>query len=361
MADDGIGSLRDPLSDELKKEIVACFWRQRTQDVHLPDFISFFHYYDRTCKALYLGVLEKEADVTAASTHHHVMSIVSCLWDYLDEETEKDLPCRRPTVRESLESHTFGEGVSHDHINRSIDLALRLWLTINIRDPKFAPASNSRQWDDESSLRSFIASRFPTPQTSEVPSTLQRNVRLESNLTAVNLRRLSGIRTEWTQRLDEHLDFDHANRTVKVYMLKACLHHHRIRNVIEQAVIDETLLSLELLFPDWDAPTRQYLKEFEHFRNQPSVEYPHGLYLADFHHWRDRLSYLYLQFHAPAPSFRQVWNDRRNPVQWYTFWFAVAIFVMTIVFGIITSITAIMQTRYAYESMILARRAAASP
>jgi hypothetical protein len=41
--------------------------------------------------------------------------------------------------------------------------------------------------------------------------------------------------------------------------------------------------------------------------------------------------------------------------QWYTFWIAIVILVLTIMFGIISSVTAIMQTLLAAESVRLAR------
>jgi len=56
----------------------------------------------------------------------------------------------------------------------------------------------------------------------------------------------------------------------------------------------------------------------------------------------------------------QLFNDRRNVLQWYTFWFAVVILVLTIIFGLISSITAVLSTKYTYEALVLARVAAAS-
>ena len=56
----------------------------------------------------------------------------------------------------------------------------------------------------------------------------------------------------------------------------------------------------------------------------------------------------------------QLFNDRRNVLQWYTFWFAVVILALTIIFGLISSITAVLSTRYTYEALVLARDAAAS-
>jgi hypothetical protein len=53
-----------------------------------------------------------------------------------------------------------------------------------------------------------------------------------------------------------------------------------------------------------------------------------------------------------------LWTDRRDRLQWYTFWFAVTILAFTLIFGIITIVLTAMQTAYAYESLQLARKAA---
>jgi hypothetical protein len=76
---------------------------------------------------------------------------------------------------------------------------------------------------------------------------------------------------------------------------------------------------------------------------------------SDFHHWRDRLLELHCIFHSPPIGWSQMWADRRNPLQWYTFWIAIVILVLTIAFGIVSSVTSIIQTCLAYESIRLAR------
>lgn len=131
-------------------------------------------------------------------------------------------------------------------------------------------------------------------------------------------------------------------------------------DIIPNDVIDETILSLRLLFPDWDPQTSKFLNKI----NLPILveehQYPERLYLSDFYYWRDRLSELCFEYQSPPSSWREIWKDRRNRLQWYTFWLAVAIFILTIVFGLISSITACMQTVYAYEALQLARAAAAT-
>ena len=48
-------------------------------------------------------------------------------------------------------------------------------------------------------------------------------------------------------------------------------------------------------------------------------------------------------------TMRQWWHDRRNPVEWATFWVAVVIFVLTVIFGVISSVTGIMQVYASFK------------
>jgi hypothetical protein len=58
-----------------------------------------------------------------------------------------------------------------------------------------------------------------------------------------------------------------------------------------------------------------------------------------FHFWHDRLVILKQAFDDSRPTgLTQWWFDRRNVVQWYTFWVAVAVLFLTIFFGMVQSI-----------------------
>jgi len=128
------------------------------------------------------------------------------------------------------------------------------------------------------------------------------------------------------------------------------------RAVIPVTVLNETILSLNLLFPHWDPLTEDFMRQHEQsFHLDGPFDDSHPLHLSDFDHWRNRLLELHQIFHAPPVGWTQIWADRRNPLQWYTFWIAIIILVLTIVFGVISSVTAIIQTYIAYESLKLAR------
>lgn len=112
---------------------------------------------------------------------------------------------------------------------------------------------------------------------------------------------------------------------------------------------------MNILFPGFDRNTKTLYPDVA---EQSPVANPVPIYLSDLVYWQDSLAALWNEFQSPPPSVRQLFYDRRNPLQWYTFWFAFAIFVLTVVFGIISSVLTGIQTGYAHEALQLAREGA---
>lgn len=69
-----------------------------------------------------------------------------------------------------------------------------------------------------------------------------------------------------------------------------------------------------------------------------------------FHFWRDRLVILKQAYDEATPrALPQWWYDRRNGPQWYTFWTAIVVLVLTVFFGLIQSIEGAIQVYKAYH------------
>lgn len=54
---------------------------------------------------------------------------------------------------------------------------------------------------------------------------------------------------------------------------------------------------------------------------------------------------------AHPRTLAQWWHDRRNGVQWYTFWVAVLVLVLTILFGLIQSIEGGLQVYASFRAI----------
>jgi hypothetical protein len=72
------------------------------------------------------------------------------------------------------------------------------------------------------------------------------------------------------------------------------------------------------------------------------------LKLRGFKYMREHLLELYEEvFLSPPASWAQLWSDRRNPQQWFTFWLALIIAILTVIatfFTILGTVTSMIQT-----------------
>ena len=218
-------SLRNPPSKHLRKEIIHRLWRRAKDEIDLDDYDSYFDHYDETCRTLYLGA-RCEADSMSASTHEHVLLIIDGIWSFIDQDTCIDRALLRESLSRVSQSKTQFHNQADERINPSIDLALRLWLTMNIRKRGVTPIIRNNPWNDQTDLTSFIRTQFRGPEIAR-----DINAPLVGALTAVDMERTSGIRIKWTYHLEDHLLLDRVNRTLNVYPLERVLHDHMMRFV----------------------------------------------------------------------------------------------------------------------------------
>lgn len=337
--------------------IIEGFWKKRVREERLTKYASFFSHYHWETRRFRLGVESDKKGQMAAKTHQEILSVV----DTLSERRQ----CQRSDVRDALRSRF--PGATTLAIDKSIDQAIRMWLMLNVLSHERAihlTQTPAIQWDEHSNLVGFVENQFAKSQRAQ-------NQVLDYDFTAVNIIRYSGVKIKWTSSLTDHLRLERKRdqRILRIYPFKQCLLDHLEAAqredlgsqgvagfLIPATVLKETLLSLDILFPHWDPRTDSFLcSEGQDFHYQSPFEDPQHLNLDDFNHWRDRLVELYSVYQAPAPSWTQLWTDRRNPLQWWTFWLALAILFFTLVFGIIGSVTGIMQVRIAQEGLALAR------
>lgn len=120
-------------------------------------------------------------------------------------------------------------------------------------------------------------------------------------------------------------------------------------DILPVALLRETITTLNLLFPQWDPQTQALLSAHgQDFHTLPPFEGPRRLDLSEFKYWRSHLLELYEEIYlAPADSWRQLWTDRRNPHQWWTFWIAVVVLALSIV----SCITSVIQAWASIEAL----------
>ena len=118
----------------------------------------------------------------------------------------------------------------------------------------------------------------------------------------------------------------------------------------------ETLLTLTLLFPQKDASSRNWHKTLlnsgvvDHRLFSSSPLRTVDRQISNFHFWRDRMVILKQRFDEAEPgTVSQWWYDRRKGVQWYTFWIAAIVLVLTVFFGLVQCIEGALQVYKAFS------------
>lgn len=128
--------------------------------------------------------------------------------------------------------------------------------------------------------------------------------------------------------------------------------------LLPAGLADETLQTLALLFPSADPVTRRWFYRTPDSKSLDSSLSECGQLSTDnrqierFLFWRDRLVTLKQVFDEAQPkTLSQWWHDRRNGVQWYTFWVAVVVLVLTVFFGFIQSVEGALQVYTSFKSL----------
>lgn len=101
------------------------------------------------------------------------------------------------------------------------------------------------------------------------------------------------------------------------------------------------------------------MKQF-HFRGRSGHDYPFPLpgatRLSEFDYWQDRLAEIYFILKGPPTTWRQKFHE--DLVGWFSFWgVAVAITVMTFVFGSISVALAFWSIKIAQQNLEVAQDA----
>lgn len=143
-----------------------------------------------------------------------------------------------------------------------------------------------------------------------------------------------------------------------------CVYYQVIITVINssifpQGLIEETIRTIRLLFPQGNKPTETWYRKHSSVNSLDPRLIQCGCLRADdrqfehFKYWRDRLLILKQVLDESRPStISQWWNDRRNSVQWYTFWVAIPVLLLTIFFDLVQSIEGALQVYKAYHPTV---------
>ncbi|EON67720.1 hypothetical protein W97_06863 [Coniosporium apollinis CBS 100218] len=184
-------------------------------------------------------------------------------------------------------------------------------------------------------------------------------VKLGKMFNARNLSQIAGIQIEWTDNLADHLRIiDDEDKKVAIFHHASFLRYNR-SPLFPDGLAEETLRTLALLFPQTDKDSLKWFKKLPCSLglDKTLVKCGHlrvdSRQIENFRFWHDRLVILKQVFDESRPStLLQWWCDRRNGVQWYTFWVAILVLFLTIFFGMVQSIESALQVYKAYHPTV---------
>ncbi|KAL8947280.1 MAG: hypothetical protein Q9222_006417 [Ikaeria aurantiellina] len=191
---------------------------------------------------------------------------------------------------------------------------------------------------------SFFDHVFPPPSSMDI-------VKLPQSFTAANLERIGGIQIRWTDNLADHLLLRDDDTKLMLF------HHVSALELINNSdrsfslqLMSETVRTIALLIPPSLGEANPWFRR-EQRRHQ--VDARAGLcdrlnsserQIGNFFFWRERLVLLKRTYDEAEPSsLSQLWWDDRRKTQWFTFWVAVLVFIMTVFFGVLQSVASIVQ------------------
>ena len=198
-----------------RAEISEAFFNKRDLlKVNSRELQSYFDYYTEELKLLYTGISEDtwQAKSLATKVYEDIFYIVNIL--------RQNGNARRADLYPPLRLRFL---TSEDScLNRSLNLAIRLWLMINAQEDQFGGIRHEVtcvQWDNESTLDEFVQSLFPK---SRWPISPQAS-RLGPYFTAAFMQNVCGLKVEWTTGLQDHLRLDRRRKALKVFPYKGLL------------------------------------------------------------------------------------------------------------------------------------------
>jgi hypothetical protein len=327
-------------SQETRRKLLDSFFEIDLAKTDSAIFKSYFQYYARALAMLNYRTLASTSTDSQLLIQNHI-ELIGIVEAIRSNGAEKGEFCRNLAAQYSGDE----SGAS-----RTVDLVLRLWLMINVREPEAAlqaPQTPIRRWQPAQTLPKFLSLVFETSRW----KVEAKDSRLHPSFTAAFMVNVCGLRLEWTDCLADHLKLDRRVNALRVYSYKNILQAHlKMSNTrsggmtdspLPERLLQETVRSLNLLFPPWDADTASLLSgQRQNFQQTGPYDVPPISNLIEFQYWRDRLSELHdVVFLSPPVSWAQLWRDRRNPQQFWTFWLAFLILLFTL----ISTITSIVQ------------------
>ncbi|OJD35266.1 uncharacterized protein BKCO1_1800016 [Diplodia corticola] len=321
----------------------------------------FFEYYLDQCEYS----LRDGGKYVSVRTHRDILELASLIKDprntrkdvarklrspFDDDDISETSSCIAPDMPVPTKEQYNPPSVTEESIQGSIDLVARLLTMINFGKRDVGLGPRGRLMWMHGSL-SFSCKQY----FDKKPTLSMKAVQLEKVFNARNLQRFTGMEIEWTDNLADHLRMCEFDKKIRIFHHVTFLENHKC-GMLPPELINETLKTIDLLFPSSDPKVRLWYEKHRREHGLDPSAAKHGSLRAEdriidnFYYWKDRICILKQEFDEGTPkTFRQWWCDRRSGPQWYTFWIAIVVLVLTVFFGLIQSLEGAMQVYKAFQ------------
>ena len=305
-------SLRPGLTTSCRKEFLLACWHLQLKDpgseTELQTYQSYFGHYEESC-------------IYVPTSHP---SLENCTHEHFCQAVHELQAGTRKICEASI--GTLLQATTHDReaARECVDFVGRAILLIDLS-----------AWSDDETLRDFIT------RTVASRSTQMDHYRIPLSFNARAFQQVAGIKIGWTRDLLSHLEIGLDDSTLALFHNVKVLQLYeqsRLRDVFPDNFLEETRLSLSLMLPVADKAS---VKWFNSEQRRLGLDATAGKCrhlrttqrtIQHFDFWRDRLIIMKEVFDARQPSgLLQFWRDDRNVVQWWTFWIAIVVFLLTLV------------------------------
>lgn len=206
----------EDLNDEAKAKVLAVCFGDAPDSTRTPPrrtFRKFMDHYILEPKYLTFACRPGSYPISSLSgiTHEDLCEVITILSQ-----------SKSQTRLQILQDGTYGgfwRSQSVGDKDRILDLAVRMWLMLNVQDiglntiihPLWGP--DNLAWDDPESLIDLITSAFPR---SEIELNF-RESRLDPGFTAQYLVDICGLDIRWTKSLHNHLRLDRRSKVLLIF------------------------------------------------------------------------------------------------------------------------------------------------
>lgn len=309
---------------------------------------SFFTRYTYLCKLA--AIKDRQVEKV---THWDLLDIITLLRNH--DSTREEVTTTVMQNPATPRSENFARTL--------VDLAAGLWLMLSISNyPGDISYDEPIVWGDYERLaeephesdKGLINRSFSHHYNSNDV------VKLPQAFTAAHLEQIGGIKVIWTSNLADHLLLkDDDTKLMLFHQISILqLHKNSATSLLPKALVDETIRSISLLIPPILGEPNPW---FQQQRKKHLIDAQAGVcdrlnsserQIEKFAYWRDRLVLLKRTFDDAEPrNISQLWWDDRKKTQWFTFWVAVLVFIMTVFFGVVQSVAGIVQAWASVQSL----------